>query len=477
MKQFSEKEMKKALQSELQLSDTVERRMQETYEMLDAGESRKIYRPARGRRWTVVFAAAVLAVSTSVIALAANGFFTKEFTQAKEKAVYNFAVDYEMTPYDVEVMPGYLPEGFELKGEESPYSGKIHNDETGAGLLVCAFNAAELDELVLDYEDIESVEKTTLHDMEAHILKSKTNSDTLLLFNEAEGYVVQVAEIAGAGKEDQLSGEELKKVAENLEIRKLDTQIAYRSTEEEQREKEEAEEIREKRIEWFRKGVADENVFEVGEETIPAEMSRTETDAGASEGGMNIRYTVLDVEVSDSLPLSEFGPENYDDYENTIKPWVNEDGTLKARERNRWERDAAGADVEGSAAVETDVKSKYVVVKMKARNTLDTVDIFVSPFMKYLNEEPDGHYSYPTECFSTFNYDLQYGYPIGFDKNEGGEDKVQNHRFNFHSIGQKEEIEYTLVYVVDEDQLDHMYLEFYAEYGDDVPRSYVKLSK
>ena len=40
-----------------------------------------------------------------------------------------------------------MPEGYTLGDENSPYGGKWHNEETGGGISILAFHAAELDEM------------------------------------------------------------------------------------------------------------------------------------------------------------------------------------------------------------------------------------------------------------------------------------------------------------------------------------------
>lgn len=480
MKQFSEKEMKKALRNELEISDTVEQRMQETYEMLGAGEHRKVYRPMRGRRWTVVFAATMLAVSTSVIALAANGFFTKEFQQNGKKSAYKFEVNYELTPYDMEAELKYLPEGFALKDSTSPYGGKIKNDETGANIGCYVYNAAQLDEMEeLKFANVTSVDKTEIQDMEAHIvtMQGEVSTREILLFNEQEGYVAAIYCIE---EEPNVPLSELKKTAEHMEITKLETQTAYLSQKEkEQREKgrkqAEAQMARE-----FAGGVSKENICEPGEELSDRYAKENiENGFGTEEQWGDIRFTVQDVEIRDSLPLTEFGPENYADYENEVKMWVNADGTLKPRERKRYKIDEYGITAEEAYMTEQGVKSKYVLVKMKAENMLNTGkdNVYVAPMMKYLTEEADGHYSYPKERFDTKNYGLQSELPVAFDKFEGADSREDKKEFLMRNMGAGEELEYTLVYIVDEDRLSDMYLCFFTEHSESDYWKYVKLSK
>ena len=87
----------------------------------------------------------------------------------------------------------YIPKGYELK-TEGPYEGKIHNDETGKGITVMPFNAANLDDMkTRDFSNVLNVEKMEIQNMEAHVITYEKMGETLqdiLLFNEADGYCV-----------------------------------------------------------------------------------------------------------------------------------------------------------------------------------------------------------------------------------------------------------------------------------------------
>ena len=64
------------------------------------------------------------------------------------------------------------------------------------------------------------------------------------------------------------------------------------------------------------------------------------------------------------------------------------------------------------------------------------------------------------------DYHLQTdGFPVYFDKiyHTDGIERVKD--FHFVPMEPGEELEYTLVYVVDEDQLDRAFFQFYSEYN------------
>ena len=94
MKRYEEKEVQRILRQELVLPQEVNEKVLEAYGML------------------VGAAAAMIAASTLGV-MAANGFFTKEVTEQGENLTYDFHINYELTPGDVTVTPGYIPEGYQ----------------------------------------------------------------------------------------------------------------------------------------------------------------------------------------------------------------------------------------------------------------------------------------------------------------------------------------------------------------------------
>lgn len=479
MRELSRKEIKRALRSEVCIPDVVENRIEETYRMIGAKKVRRSNDPIKRRKWAVLAATAVFAVSTSVIALGANGFFTKDIEQKENKVAYKFNIEYELTPYDVEVQLRYLPEGFKLKGEDSPRGGKIINDKTGANLGCYVYNAAQLDEMNgLKFENVIDVKKMRIRDMEAHIVTEHGEEYTreILLFNEQEGYV---AAVYCMEKEMHVPLKELEKVAEQMEITKLSTQTAYMSKEEKRMREEGRKNAFEKDAEQFANGVPEEYVREKGEKLSDSCIAKwVKEGLGTSEEYGDIRFTVLDVEVKDSLPLSEFGREHYPNYDRDIKPWVKADGTLKARERRKYDVNEAGVRKDEAKLTEQNVKSKYVLVKLRAENMLDTraESVFLAPRVQYLQKEADGHYSYPKEMFDTKDYGLQYELPIASDAFGGADDREGQKEIFIRNIEAKETLEYTLVYVADEDRLADMYVCFFADHSDSEYYRYVKVT-
>mgnify|MGYP006889191440 FL=1 len=182
--------------------------MQQAYREIGVEKTNGIQYRKR-RRWTAVAAVAILAMTASVGVYAVNHYYTKKVTENGRKLSYEFQMNYDATPYDIEVAANYIPKGYELK-TEGPYEGKIHNDETGKGITVMPFNAANLDDMkTRDFSNVLNVEKMEIQNMEAHVITYEKMGETLqdiLLFNEADGYCVDIWSNA-----EKLMGEELKK--------------------------------------------------------------------------------------------------------------------------------------------------------------------------------------------------------------------------------------------------------------------------
>ena len=81
--------------------------------------------------WHVLAAAAVLAVGSSAVVVAANKFLSANLVKQKDSVVYDLALDSEQKEaHEIEVNPTYMPAGYELGAENTPYGGKWHNEET-----------------------------------------------------------------------------------------------------------------------------------------------------------------------------------------------------------------------------------------------------------------------------------------------------------------------------------------------------------
>lgn len=494
-KRYSDQEMRQIMKRDLEIPEVVENKIEDAYSQIDALGGTKMRKYKKHRQLVILAAVLVVLCVGTLAGFAANGYFQKTVEKEADKLSYHFEINYDLTPYDIEVSPGYLPDGYELKEPDSPYGGKVHNDETGKGITMLPYNLASLDEMssndLLQFKDVTNVEELTIQNMDADLITTNNEiygeGKSLFLFNEKDGYVVQVWTDGG------ITDDDLKKVAETMEIKKLDTQVAYKTEEEKKTEEEQMQAQMEKDRAFVEKGVTKESIHKIGEEVHNPWVEKL-TDEPNMFGETldsfgDIRYTVEDVQVLDALPLSEYPAEFYEDYENQIAPLLNEDGTLKPYERVKrtFSVDGSGDEEE---IIET-VNSKFVVVKMRLRNMRDVPTRFewdIAPILTHLTAREDGGFDYPEYDFTPVDYDTNqiHGrftsngiHACYFDAPYFTEGIERLKDFTFVPIEANQELEYTVIYLADEDQLENMLLQFYYGYSDEnnTPvQCYVKIS-
>lgn len=441
MKRYEEKEVKRILRQELALPQEVENKVYEAYGML----SGKNYQPEKRRsfrKWILVGAAAAMLAASTLGVMAANGFFTKEVSEQGEKLSYDFHINYELTPGEVKVTPGYIPEGY-TEFEEGKYD---KDGQHKNGISICGINAAWLayQPDILQTDSLKDLEKTTLDDMEAHVLtleweKERENSGfdkRIYLFNPEEGYVAAVY-----GGND-ISMEELKKVADQLEI-SVDSSSpqSYPSQEELAKEEAAAEEWEIRQEAAREQGASAEQVVSAGE------AFQTSLDEAW--------ITVESVRLVDSLEGYE--KTYFADYEE-LSYWLNGDGTLKDYERITYDYDTQEEISRKTAG------QKFLEVKVKAENRTDeAIDYWAGVGqLCQMERQTDGTYAYPgiwTEPVD-WEHGLMYAEnrPVYFDKAEHtGEDSSH---FFYRELQPGETLEFTLLYVVDEEMTDRIFLNY-----------------
>lgn len=477
---YSEQEMTRILNQELVIPEKINLGMQEAYEKLGIRTTKKRTFFIKRKAFRILAATAVLAAGSSLAVLAANKFLSANLVKEAENVTYDLAIDHEHKAHEIEVTPTYMPEGYESGGENSAWGGKWHNAKTGGTITITASNAAELDEQLrlgdadmlthgfkeenLKQElDINGM-KVALFLFESGYVDSDKQTVDAMLFNEDEGYLVQIFNM-----NSHLSMEETIKIAEGLDIRILDSTVPYKTDEEIESMLAERE-IEKAKIEdeWKPEPLADNNFFSIGEEL---KIPFIEAEGGIKPE--DIRYTVESVEIKDALPVSEYPIENYPAYEEEIAKWLNGDGSLKPHERFEYPLDENGNPA-GEPTVET-VDSKFVVVQMKVKNNNDVnpydgFEVCVCPYVKYLEKDAGGKYLHDhTEGNEYYpaneGYGLQYGFPVYFDKMYYTEGTQRLKHSHFVPMEPGEELEYTLAYVADEDKLDDAFFHFYSGYG------------
>ena len=178
----------------------------------------------------------------------------------------------------------------------------------------------------------------------------------------------------------------------------------------------------------------------------------------------------LDIKVADTLPLADYPKEKYlEDYDSTLANYLNEDGTLKPHKR---------FISEGSRETE-DAEASFVIVTTRLSNTgNETKDVYLSPFLRYLDANDDGSYtlsrekSWPAE--ESWASLTTEGFPF-WQSVPGNEGK----QILFTTIDPGDTVECTSVYVVDNDLLDTAYMQYFnvGAAMPDTPELYVKVTE
>lgn len=448
-RKYSEKEIKKILNTELEIPTEVEEKIRDSYRELHMTE--KVRPMKRSYRKLVLVAAAVtMLAATSVVALAASGFFSKVVQEEDKSVSYKFETNYEMTPHQVKVKANYIPEGY-TEFEEGKYD---RDGQHKNGISICGVNAAWLDmqEGMLDADNLASLEKTTLDGMEAHLLSLEYDKDRIqytfdkriYLFNPQEGYVAVVY-----GGND-LSMDELKKVADNLEVTvDKDEPVDYVPADKKALESVDTLDLQQEYIDRYQAGVSSDKVLSLGD-----------TFNYGISGEVEIAYT--DAKLVDSTAQIEgYEEKNFFDYQE-ISPWMNEDGTIKPYERMTYTKDENGMRIEDSGVKET-VGQKFLVVKGTMKNNGNQAqEGWAWGDTDTLVPKADGGFAYSdkeTEPYVMDGHFFGEG-PQYFDKSQYRDEPIEtrNHFF-FYELQPGEELSFTLVWLVDEDMTDNMFLQ------------------
>lgn len=491
-KKYADKEMKRILRQSLSTPPQTEQKIQEAYTYIrrDAAMQSQFAKntqngsPRAGRkktrRWMVPAAAAAVLALSSITVAALSGAFTKTFEQTENGVSYQFEVNYELKPVDVKITAAYIPEGYEQMDSDSLKwcaDGSWQNG-ISLGYLNSASLANQGAEL-LNEENVKSVEKTTINGQEAHLITRNYDPETvnnifdkcIYIFNETDGYVG----IIWGGND--LSMEELKKVAEGITYTVTDAVLEYPEEEDLAAESEQMDEQYQKELASAKYGVPKEYIYttgtvfnryqEIGQavaaaygDTLGEEMK---ADFAAEKG---VEISVESAEVIDSA--ADFPTEGFFDYDAKIAGQLNEDGTIKDYPRITYAVDPDTLELQELSRDEA-VGRKFLKVTINAKNMSDeTIDFWAGePRLTYLNPSEEGNYSYAdtnTMPLNSQEYGMEgdIGSPIYFDASPyAGE---LNGHFFFRDLAAGESLTYTLLYVVDEDRLENLYLAFDGVY-------------
>lgn len=487
-KNYSQEEMKRILRQDIGTSDITEQKIQEAYAYIRSTGNMPVQagRKPAFKKWMVLAATVGILGAFSVTGLAINGFFTHKSVQEEDSLSYTFEVNYELTPHVVEITPGYIPEGYEQFEDGSLKYDKEGYRQNGISLGVVTADFLDSEDSFLNVDDVKSVEDTTINGMEAQLITINYDPERITrcfdkriyLFNEEEGYVGIVF-----GGND-LTMEELVKVAQDLTFTVTEEELEYADTEdvEAQKAADLAYEQEWKATQEY--GVPQEAIYQVGDtfnyelDFAQAEYAKLENDeeyrAMFGDGAQEVmqdyadtkgtEITVTGVEVLDSM--AGFPAEGFFQYEE-VEKHLNEDGTLQPYQRVTYE---TGEDEEATELSRDEVTQKFVKVTLRAKNLEDeTVDFWAGdPVITSLEAVEEGNYRYPstyTEALNRQEYSLSSddGSAIYFDQSPyAGE---LNGHFFYRDLEPGETLEYTLLFAVDEDKLDHMYLRFGNMFG------------
>lgn len=477
-KDYSVDEMKKIMGKDMDIPECVDEGMKHAYEQLGIRTTRRHTR--KYKLWTGLAAAAVLTAGLSITAVAVTKYLNVTRSEVGDTLQYQIEVDTKQKEaHQIKVEPTYMPDGYEYQ-EEGPYGGKWRNEEADSGISILPYNAAELYRMSRVDDSLQKFRKDSrvktadtehtkldLFLTDSEYVDSEKTNKSLYLFNEEEGYGIHIQSTSDLPKE------EIEKVAEGLKVTVLDETVPYPSEEEIQAEIEKKEWLKEMEAQSGNL-IPAESVRVVGEEI---RNPFHEEDSTESE---DIRFTVKDIKIQDTLPVDQFPRENYAQYEDEVALWVNEDTSLKPHERYVLDAGEWGTtDAIANKEAET-VNSKYVVVKMQAENCSDfqtewnaSGGISIAPDLAYMKTNEDGSLSRADYQLveANENYSLQWragngaSFPIYFDKIYYTEGVQRMKDAFFRPLAAGETLEYTLVYVADEDQLDSLYLDIYPGYG------------
>lgn len=476
-REYSDQEIEKILRKEIEIPETVNQRIKDTYECLGIRYEEGKKQTKRHYSWKIAVAALAVTAGLGVVGFAANKYMTVLKSEKGDSIQYTFQVDRSKEAHAIQVEATYMPEGYVYGEKDSAYGGKWHNEETDGGITIIPMNAAELDRMerlgqndeYLNYKRSEQQKEMNLGNQQVDVyvsddfyIDSDQNVKNIYLYDEDEGYAIQI------WSRSDLPYEELLKVAEGLKVTVLDEVVPYATDEEIKEAKAEMEQAQNEVGAGIKK-ISKEDVYEIGDEIAHPFTKVSELKDEVDD----IRFVVNSVEITDSISLAEYPKENFIDYENDMAPWMNEDGTLKPHDRYVMNQSGEIEKTENK-------NSKYVITHMTAKNCGDTQSqwnlsdgVSIAPDLTTLVSKKDGTLNCPEESYmaANENYSLQWlssdgsSFPVYFDKMYYTEGTQRLKHGLWHPLAPGEELEYTLIYIVDEDQVDQLYLWFFAGCG------------
>lgn len=458
----------------LTLSEKSQEKLQSAYDQVlarCAAQSSKKSGIRHGRpfrRLAAVSLAAVMLMGAGIVATAAMGYFSRQVKEQDGNVIYEFTLDYDLQPVKVSTMPGYLPDG--LQSEDS---GKFRNPEDDSrSISVIPYTMLNIDMMKsqMNFPSTAKVEHTTIQNMDADILtaiddQKYQRGKNILLFNPTDGYVIQLWGNYG------ISMDELKKVAENLDITvSMDSSLSY-SLGDAEREKESAAaaelaEEQENFEQFISDGVKAEDITALGQVR----------DCPYSGTGFRIDKVNVYDSLYDIPGYTEKGVYSME----RLTPWLNSDGTHKP-----YLRACYGYGDIIKEEKEEHIQPKFMAVEITASQygESDQDSIALDAQLVHMRKSADGTYHWPEEYYGPVpseNYELQLDnrcFYLSLPENLEGEERA--HSFFYRNLQAGDTITYTIIFAVDNDILadesSELFLQFNASGGDAYMTDYCAL--
>lgn len=430
---------------EEKLPQVVEDRLQEAYEQIRRGEIKMKRRKKAYKNWLSAAAVLALVIIIPSAVYAAVTYFQKNVQEEGDSVTYEFVLNYELVPGEYQVKADYIPKGF---SDDEDGDGKYYGEKEEEWITIMPiYTMAELERInrEITISNIDKVEHTELSGMEADVITfrdaEKNLCDTdIFLFNEAEGYVLEI--VAGY----KVGRKELLKFTDSLHVERIgDGQY---ETEEDKavRQKEEAADALAAingQNSWealMALGIPEEKICAMGQEL---KIERFDQSYG---------FTVTGYEFLDSI--EGFAEENFFDF-TRFDGWLNADKTLRPYTRRHFDKN-------GKIIAEEQTEQEVLRVNIKVHCYDDTdPDIPVDFMLQYVAKNPKGVLTWAEDSYESVpaeKYWLQMDdSAVYFDKAVNVNGEGRNHFF-WREMKADEELEYTLLFVVDKDRKDDFLL-------------------
>ena len=429
---------------EEKLPQVIEDRLQNAYGQIRRGEIKMKKRKKKHGSLLSAAAVAALIIMIPSAVYAAVVYFQK-FESVEENALtYEFALNYELVPGEYQVSAGYIPKGF---SDDEDGDGKYYGENDEWITIMPIYTTAELDRINggITINHIDKIEKTELSGMEADVItfqdaKKNQSGVNIFLFNEEEGYVLEI--VAGY----TVDRKELFQFADSLHVERTGDGSYETEEDKELRRKEEASaavDALESQKRWdalMTLGIPDEKICAVGEEL---KVERFDQSFG---------FTVTDYEFLESS--KGYAEKNFFDH-TRFDGWLNADKTLRPYMRRH-------IDKNGEIMEEAQAEQEFLRVDVKVHCYDDTdPDIPLDFNLQYITKTKEGTFTWAEDSYEAVpeeNYYLQMDdSAVYFDQAINTEGESRGHFF-WREMKVGEDMEYTLLFVVDKDRADDFLL-------------------